>query len=432
MNKNTLILGIVILLVVVAGIFLFRSANLPLPITSSPTPPKTDTIGATQEGVESVVKANNQFTLDFYANIKDKEVGKNIFFSSYSISTALTMAYEGARNATADEIQSVFHFPKDDSVRRSSVAAVYNQLTKKDAKYKLHIANALWAQEDYQLLNEFTETVENFYGGKATAVDFAGATEEARKMINDWVEDKTNDKIKNLFPQDSLNPLTRLVLTNAIYFKGDWVKQFEKSETRDEEFRVEQDQKVQVPMMRRTDDGSEFNYTETDKIQILEMFYDGEELSMMVLLPRNDDLKSLENSLTVENLNQWRNQLEQQRVNVYMPKFTFDSKYFLNENLKQMGMPSAFTLPSQLGGADFSGISGKKDLYIQLVVHQAFVDVNEEGTEAAAATGVSLGEKESFASIVPVFRADHPFIFLIQERETGNILFMGTVVNPAI
>lgn len=431
MNKKIIVTGIlVIIVIVVGGIFLFRGGKLPLPITPTPTPPKADDTGATREGIENIVKANNQFALDFYADLKDREVGKNIFFSPYSISAALTMTYEGARNQTADEIQSVFYFPENDSVRRSLVAAVYNQLNKKDAKYKLHTANALWAQKDYQLLNEFTEAVEKYYAGKATNVDFAGATEEARKMINSWVEDKTNDKIKGLFPQGSLNALTRLVLTNAIYFKGDWVKQFEKSETRDEDFRVSRDQKVKAPMMRRAGDDAEFNYAEIEKLQILEMLYEGEELSMLVLLPKNDDLKSLEDSLTVENLNQWRGELEKQRVDVYMPKFTFDSKYFLNENLKEMGMPSAFTLPSQPGGADFSGISGKKDLYIQLVVHQAFVDVNEEGTEAAAATGVSMGT-ESIGPMIPVFQADHPFIFLIQERETGNILFMGTVVNPA-
>lgn len=450
MSRKILIIGIVLISAVVAGVYLFRAIGLPPSEKLSPvqpkadnteeeqedlvtppsTPPEADDTGATQEGVESLVEANNQFALDFYANLKDKEAGKNIFFSPYSISTALTMTYEGARGETASEIKSVFRFPKDDKVRRSSVAAVHNRLNKKDAGYKLHTANALWAQESYQLRNEFTEAVENFYGGKVTSLDFTNATEESRKMINSWVEDKTNNKIKNLFPRNSLSSQTRLVLTNAIYFKGDWVKQFEKSNTRDEDFRVSQTQEVKVPMMRRAGSGSEFSYAETDTLQILEMLYEGEELSMLVLLPKNDDLVSLDDSLTVENLAQWRNRLEKQRVDVYMPKFTFDSKYSLNENLKEMGMPLAFTPPSPEEGADFSGISGRRDLYIDLVVHQAFVDVNEEGTEATAATGVE-GGATSVGPMVPVFRADHPFIFLIQEKETGNILFMGKVANPA-
>jgi len=385
--------------------------------------PRADDSGATSEGIISVVKASNQFALDFYFNIKDDEKG-NIFYSPYSISTALAMTYEGARGKTADEIQSVFHFPKDDATRRSSVAAIYNGLNKKDAKYRLRTANALWVQKDYRLLNGYIDTIEKYYLGKATNVDFAGATEHARQTINNWVEDKTENKIKDLFPQGSLNSLTRLVLTNAIYFKGIWVKQFSKSETRDEDFRVSKGQTVKVPMMRRTDAKAKFNYAETEDLQILEMLYEGGDLSMLVLLPRGDDLKPLEDSLTLKNLNEWKNELKEQRVDVYMPKFTFKSKYFLNENLKEMGMPLAFT-----PRADFSGIAGDRDLFIQLVVHQAFVDVNEEGTEAAAATGVSVG-LVSVGPPILIFRADHPFIFIIQEKETGNILFLGRVINP--
>jgi len=214
------------------------------------------------------------------------------------------------------------------------------------------------------------------------------------------------------------------LLTNAIYFKGTWVKQFDKSDTRDEDFRVSADQTVKVQMMRRTDEDAKFNYAETEDLQIIEMLYDGKELSMLVLLPKDDDLKSLEDLLTSENLNKWNDQVREQRVDVFIPRFTFTTKYTLNENLKEMGMPSAF---SEL--ADFSGIDGTKSLSIQMVVHQAFVDVNEEGTEAAAATGVGIGIT-SLPPPVPIFRADHPFIFIIQEKETGNILFFGRVVDP--
>lgn len=429
MSKKILIVIILtVIAVIIEYIFLYRGNELPAPIIPipTPTPSRADDSGSTQGGIETIMSANNQFALDFYANLKDKEAGKNIFFSPYSISTALTMTYEGARNQTAEEIQSVFHIPGDDAVRRSSVAAVYNLLNKTDAKYKLHTANALWVQKDYPILKEYLDAIEKYYMGKATNVDFRGAAEEARQTINRWVEDKTNDKIKDLFPRGSIDELTRLVLTNAIYFKGNWVKQFDKKETKQEAFRTGAGGIIQVPMMSRTDKEAKFSYAETEELKILEMLYDGKELSMLVLLPKNDDLESVEESMTVENLKQWREGLEEQRVNVYMPKFTFSSKYLLNENLKEMGMPSAF----EPGVADFSGLDGTKDLYIQTVIHQAFVDVNEEGTEAAAATGVAVGTT-SIPQIVE-FRADHPFIFLIQEKETGNILFLGRVINPTL
>jgi len=418
--KREFTIEIVITIIVGLSMFLQGCVNESVP--------RANDSGATSESIISVVNASNQFALDFYFNIKDDEKG-NIFYSPYSISTALAMTYEGARGKTADEIQSVFHFPKDDATRRSSVAAIYNGLNKKDAKYRLHTANALWVQKGYQLLNGYTDTIEKYYLGKATNVDFAGATEHARQTINNWVEDKTDNKIKDLFPQGSLNSLTRLVLTNAIYFKGIWVKEFAKSETGEEDFRVSKDQTVKVPMMRRADNEAKFNYAETEELQILEMLYEGGDLSMLVLLPRSDDLRPLEDSLTLKKLNEWENELKEQRLDVYMPRFTFERKYFLNENLKEMGMPLAFTPPGMSPGADFSGIAGDKELFIQLVVHQAFVDVNEEGTEAAAATGVSVGIV-SVGPQIPIFRADHPFIFIIQEKETGNILFLGRVINP--
>lgn len=239
------------------------------------------------------------------------------------------------------------------------------------------------------------------------------------------MENKTNDKIKDLFPEGSLNDYTRLVITNAIYFKGTWVKQFNETETKQDDFRISPKKVVQVPMMKLTGKDAKFNYSETGKLQILEMLYEGEDLSMIVLLPKNDDLKALEDSFTLEKLGQWKSEQIKQRVDVYMPKFTFDSKYFLNKDLKEMGMPSAFT-----PAADFSGMDGTKNLSIQSVIHQAFIDVNEEGTEAAASTGVVFGVT-SMPPPVPVFRADHPFIFMIQERGTGNILFLGRVVNPS-
>ena len=418
MNKKIIfVLVIVIIALVGVGIYYLKNQG--------PTPepiPVADDKGATSAGINSVISANNQFALDLYSQLKNNE--GNIFFSPYSISTALAMTYEGARGKTAEEMQSVFHFPTDSNTRRSSFAAIHNQLNKPDSKYKLNIANALWAQNDYKFLNDYLTTLQQYYAGKATNVDFKNSTEEARQTINKWVESKTNDKIKDLFPQGSLNDMTRLVLTNAIYFKGTWIKQFEKSQTRDEDFRISSTNTIKVPMMRRTDKNAKFNYTETDNLQILEMPYEGDKLSMMILLPKDDNLSSLENSLSLEKINDWRSKLREQRVDVFMPKFTFDTKYFMNETLAKMGMPTAFTYD-----ADLSGMDGTQNLYIQKVIHQAFVDVNEEGTEAAAGSGVSIGLKSAMPQQI-VFRADHPFIFAIQDKDNGNILFLGRVSNP--
>jgi serpin B len=375
------------------------------------------------QDLSSVVNANNQFAFELYSKYKSKE--GNIFFSAYSLSSALAMTYEGARGQTADEIQSVFHFPKDDSLRRESFLKIYEQINKKDKKYQLRTANALWAQKDYKFLAEYFNLIDQYYRGKVTNLDFISQTEQSRITINNWVEEQTDNKIRNLIPPGVLNEMTRLVLTNAIYFKGFWDKQFDKKETKEEDFRTSPGNTVKVQMMSLTGEEAEFNYTETERLQILELPYEGEELSMLILLPKGDDLNALEESLNTENLSEWRNRLIEQRVEVYIPKFKFETKYFMAEDLKGMGMPTAFSM-----NADFSGMTGKKDLFISQVIHQAFVEVNEEGTEAAAATAVVWKGLSVRPKSIKIFKADHPFIFVIQEKETGDILFLGRVTNP--
>lgn len=383
--------------------------------------PAADETGVTHEKVKAIVNANNRFTFDLYSKYKDKYDG-NIFFSPYSISMALAMTYEGARGKTAEEIRSVFHFPEDDAARRPGFAKIYNEINKKDKEYELHTANALWAQKDYQFLDEYFITIQRYYSGKVTSLDFVRETERSRQMINTWVEDQTNNKIKNLIPPKVIDPATTLVLTNAIYFKGTWVLQFDKSKTREADFRITPTKTVKVQMMSLTGEKTKFNYAETEDLQVLEMSYEGEDLSMLVLLPKGDDLDKLEQSLDAERLNEWRGMLQERKVDIYMPKFKFETKYFMTKDLAEMGMPSAFT-----SGADFSGMTGKGGLYINHVIHQAFIDVHEEGTESAGATAVIMR-----GMVIPtIFKADHPFVFIIQQRKTGNILFMGRVTNPA-
>lgn len=378
------------------------------------------------EDTNSVVKANNQFAFDLYAKYKSKD--GNIFYSPYSISSALAMTYEGAKGTTAEEMQAVFHFPQDATLRRESYLELYRKINKKDKKYKLSTANALWAQKDCKFLDSYFNLVEKYYGGKTTNLDFKNQTEQSRLTINNWVEKQTNDKIKDLIPAGVLSEITRLVLTNAVYFKGLWFKQFDKKQTKEEEFMVGPANKIKAKMMRLTDEETRLNYAETDKLQILELPYEGNELSMLILLPKEDNLKAVEESLSFEKLSEWKNLLGFKKVKVYLPKFKFETKYFMKEDLAAMGMPTAFSMV-----ADFSGMTGEKDLLISEVIHQAFVDVNEEGTEAAAATAVAM-IANSIAlepKQIRIFKADHPFIFIIQDKETGGILFIGRVSNPA-
>ena len=381
--------------------------------------PRVDDTQATPEGISAVVNANNQFAFELYSELNQDA---NVFFSPYSISTALAMTYEGANGETKEEMKAVFHFP-DSAVMRPAFASIYNQINKGAKKYKLNTANALWAQQDYPFLPEYLGLIDTYYGGKTTNLDFVTKTEESRVIINDWVEDKTNNTIKDLIPQGALNPMTRLVLTNAIYFKGNWLKQFKKSNTYEADFRVSPDKTVKVDMMSMSGKESKFNYAETEDLQILEMLYSGEELSMLLLLPKEDSITALENSLSVEKLNEWKGLLHEREIVVNIPKFTFETKYFMANTLAEMGMPTAFSM-----AADFSGMDGTENLFISKVIHQAFVEVNEEGTEAAAATAVVMEMK---AMMPTIFRADHPFIFIIQQRETGNILFLGKVMDPS-
>lgn len=425
-----LVIGIISILFI-AGIVYYivknrASENIPeqpAPTVQTTEPsPTTPSKPVSSKEVDEVVMANNKFALNLYSEYK-KDSG-NIFFSPYSISTAFAMVYEGAKGKTAEEIQKLFNYPTNSNLRRQSFSAIYNDLNSPNAKYKLSVANALWAQKDYKFLNEYMDTLKNYYMAQATNLDFVNATEESRLTINKWVETKTNDKIKDLFSAGSLESSTKLVLTNAIYFKGTWTVQFDKNRTTNKDFKVTPTNIVKVPTMIKTDENSKFKYLETDTLQALEVPYEGDKLSMLILLPKSNDIKPIENSLSEKKLSEIKGKLEETRVDVYIPKFTFDTKYFMTDTLSKMGMPTAFTMD-----ADLSGMDGSKMLYISKVIHQAFVDVNEEGTEAAAATGIAVGLKMAIKEI-PTFIADHPFIFIIQDKKSGNILFLGRVSNP--
>lgn len=380
------------------------------------------------QDVNNVVTANNQFAFELYSKYKSKD--GNIFFSPYSLSSALAMAYEGARGKTAEEMQAVFNFPKDDSTRRESFLKINDRINKKDKKYTLYILNALWAQKDYKFLDSYFQLIGRYYGGKVTNLDFINQVEQSRLTINNWAEKQTNKKIADLIPPGVLSSRTRLILANAVYFKGFWLKQFDKRDTVDDEFRASPGNMVKTPMMHLNGKEAEFNYAETGQLQILELPYEGEELSMLVILPKGDALKAAEESLSAKKLSEWNNLLRRENVVVSLPKFKFTQEYSMEDTLKAMGMPIAFTLGINFGGeADFSGMTGKKDLNIDVVIQEASIEVNEEGTEASVVTmGMMIPGR--VRNPPKVFNANHPFIFLIQEKETGNILFVGRVSNP--
>ncbi|EDN68409.1 Proteinase inhibitor I4, serpin [Beggiatoa sp. PS] len=383
-----------------------------------------------------MVEGNTTFALDLYEQLR-KDKG-NLFFSPYSLSTALAMTYAGARGNTEKQMSQALHFPPNQIQLHPAFFHLQQQINASQTEneaVELRIANALWSQKGYELVADFKNALTNYYQTKSQPVDFEKATETARQTINHWVEKQTNDKIQELLKRGVINRLTRLVLVNAIYFKGNWAMPFDSNKTKMEPFWNAPNSSANVPMMNQK---NYFGYAENYNFQILELpyaaqqvnhldiSYDDNNLSMIVLLPRHrDGLSQLENSLNPTSLAEGIKKLQWQKVNVSFPKFKMNTGFELSKLLSKMGMPDAFNDRK----ADFSGMDGTKELSLTSVIHQAFVEVNEKGTEAAAATAVLVGTR-GLPPPTPEFRADHPFIFFIRHNSSGSILFMGRVVNP--
>ena len=376
----------------------------------------------------AVVQGNNAFAVELYSQLRNQP--GNLFFSPESISTALAMTYAGARGDTAAQMAKTLHFTLPPERLHPAMGALLANLNATHTVYQLRVANALWAQQGYVFLDDFLKLTKSDYGAGFNQVDFKGATEAARLTINQWVEQKTDNKIKNLLQPGVLTPDTQLVLTNAIYFKGDWQKPFYKDATEDGDFHLTPAQNVKTPLMHH---GGEYNYFDGGTFQALEIPYKSGDLSMIVFLPKDlSGLSALEQSLTASNTQQWLSQLRPaSEVILTFPKFKLTQQVELQKTLGAMGMPLAF----DPFAADFSGMTGQRDLCISAVIHKAFVDVNEEGTEAAAATAVVMKpttarrpDREEPPPII--FRADHPFVFLIRDNRSGGILFMGRVIDP--
>ena len=375
--------------------------------------------------LQSLVRGNTAFALDMYQNVRLNE--GNIFFSPYSISTAFAMTYAGAQCETQKQMAGVFRFSLDPNLLHPAFSELqaHFQKLQENSPFRLNIANALWIQKEYELLKAFVELNQKYYRANLYNLDFNKDPEGSRLKINDWVEDETKNKIRDLRPGGAIKTFTRLVLTNTIYFKAEWQNTFNAHNTKDQDFWITSEEKIKVQMMSQKD---RFGYRENETFQILEMPYIRRDLSMIVILPKKKDgLPDLESNLTPKTLDEWISNLNRQQVNVLFPKFTTTQNLDLKKILRALGMVDAFT-----ENADFSGMEPKKELYITDALHKAFIDVDEVGTEAAAATAVSVGVTSMPPpEVVPEFRADHPFFYLIQGNQTRSILFVGRLTRPS-
>jgi serpin B len=378
--------------------------------------------------ISSLVDGNSAFAFNLYRILSEEE--GNLFFSPYSISAALAMTYAGARGDTEKQMAVALQFYLSQNQLHPAFNFLDQELASrgdgaegKDGEgFRLNIVNAIWGQKDYAFLVSFLDTLAENYGAGLRIVDFINKTEPSRITINDWVSDETEGRIKDLIPQGTISQLTRLVLTNAIYFNAAWQYPFEELATSPGVFCLLNGEEVTVPMIAQQES---FAYAEGDNYRAIELPYDGQELSMVIILPDSGQFKTFEESMDYEQVKGIIENLKGQEVMLKMPKFEFDASFSLKKALTDMGMPVAFT-----EGADFSGMIGKQDLHINDVIHKAFVSVDEVGTEAAAATAVIMDLTAMPETPVEV-TLNQPFIFLIRDIETGAILFIGRVMNPA-
>ncbi len=372
-------------------------------------------------------EGNSDFAFNLYQKLRKEN--DNLFYSPYSISLALALTYAGARGETEQQMAETLHF----TLPQESLHPTFNSLgielakrgegsKSKDSKgFRLNIVNAIWGQKGYQFLPTFLDVLAENYGAGLRILDFANDPENSRLTINNWVSDQTEDRIKNLIPQGAIDIFTRLVLTNAIYFNAAWRYPFNKDASSDGTYFLLDNTKVTVPMMSQTES---FGYAESESYQVVELPYDGDELSMIILLPTSGQFEAFEEILNAKLVNTIINGIQQRQVSLSVPKFEFETSFKLNEALIVMGMPAAFS-----DTADFSGMTGQRDLFISDVIHKAFVSIDEEGTEAAAATAVIM-KLTAFPGEPVEVTVNRPFIFLIRDIETGTILFLGRILNP--
>jgi serpin B len=376
---------------------------------------------------ETLVDGNNEFALELYRQLSDGDDG-NLFFSPYSLSVALAMTYAGAEGATREQMAETLNF----ILEEEDLHAAFNKLAIELAKrgegnksedeegFKLNVVNAIWGQVEYEFLSDYLDTLAVNYDAGLRLLDFVSDPEACRRTINEWVSEQTEGKIEDLIKEGIISELTRLVLTNAIYFNAAWDKPFDEDKTSDGIFYLPDGTTVTVPMMHQTED---FGYTEGDGYQAVELKYDGNELSMLIILPEDGNFEQFKATFDAQRLDGIVENIRTATVTLSMPKFEYSSQFSVKDALVTMGMKDAFSMV-----ADLSGIDGSYDLFIEDVVHKAYVSVDEAGTEAAAASAVIINLKGILEQAE--VNLDHPFIYLIRDIETNTILFVGRVMNP--
>ncbi|XP_054984873.1 leukocyte elastase inhibitor [Sorex araneus] len=379
--------------------------------------------------MEPLSAANTQFALDLFGALSQDDPAANVFFSPLSVSSALAMVFLGTRGSTEAQLAKTLHFDMVEEIH-SRFQSLNADINKRGASYILKLANRLYGEKTYNFLPEFLTSTQKMYNAELASVDFQRAAEDARKEINAWVKGQTEGKIPELLIEGMVDSMTKLVLVNAIYFKGKWQEEFSKQDTREVPFRLNKKDTKKVDMMYQKNKFP-LGYIKALKCRVLELPYQGQELSMIILLPDDIEdastgLKKIEEQLTLENLTEWTRpeNMPIEEVYVHLPRFKLEQSYILNEALENLGLHDLF----DSGRADLSGMSGARDLFVSKVVHKSFVEVNEEGTEAAAATAIinktcSLGPEEHFL-------CDHPFIFLICHKASRTILFLGRFSTP--
>ena len=425
MNKGLIVaLVIVLLLLVIASMQMAQPAAGEV-LESDKERITSPDVSPSEQAL--LVEGNSAFAFELYQALKGEE--GNLFYSPYSISLALAMTYAGASGETAQQMADTLQFLLDQDKLHPAFNWLDAELAKrgegaagKDGEgFRLNIVNAIWGQKDYEFLSSFLDVLAENYGAGLRILDFITETEKSRLAINDWVSDQTEGRIEDLIPPGAIGELTRLVLTNAIYFNAAWEHPFDEDMTADGLFYLLDGGQISVPMMKQTES---FGYTEGQGYQAVELLYDGGELSMVILLPEAGKFEAFEETLNAQQVDAIISGLQYTEVALTMPRFEFDSEFSLKDTLAGMGMPIAFS-----SGADFSGMTGNPELFISEVVHKAFVAVDEAGTEAAAATAVIM-ELTAVPEPPVEVTLDHPFIFLIRDIDTGAVLFVGRVMNP--
>jgi serpin B len=384
-------------------------------------------MGAVSEGAQAAgerlaADAVNELAVKLYGRIASP--GENLCFSPYSVSSAFAMTYAGAAGETAAELSGVFGFGKD--IHRSNKLLMNNILGAPEDAGEIIVANSIWPRKDYKVLASFLETVKENYEAEIRPLDFKNNAEAARKEINGWIEEKTGGKIQDLIANGVLGPSTAMVLTNAVYFKARWMSQFSKDATETAEFYTSPEVVSTASLMKKIET---YEYFENDLIQAVKLPYLRGAYSMTLMLPKERfGIGALEESIVSGSQNVVTRDMEKRLVELYIPKFKIESRFSLNRTISGLGAPSAF-IPS---AADFSGINGRGDLFISDAIHSAYIDVGEEGTEAAGATAIAARATSIMLDTAEpmIFRADHPFLFFIKDEMSGAILFMGKAARP--